>query len=99
MTPIRLLREAENELRLAAQYDEEAQSGLGRALIAEVRRAKDFIAGYPLAARIERSDIRVRAISRFPYRIYNRVRPEEIVVVAIGHRRRRPGFRQLRDRR
>jgi toxin ParE1/3/4 len=99
MTPIRLLREAENELRLAAQYYEDAQSGLGRALIAEVRRAKDFIAEYPLAARIKRSDIRVRAISRFPYRIYYRVRPEEIVVVAIGHRRRRPGFRQLRDRR
>jgi plasmid stabilization system protein ParE len=97
MTPIRLLREAEEELRLAAQYYEETQPGLGRALIAEVRRAKELLAGYPLAARIERSNIRVRSISRFPYRIYYRVRPEEIIVVAIGHRRRRPGFWQSRD--
>jgi plasmid stabilization system protein ParE len=96
MTPIRLLREAEEELRLAAQYYEETQPGWS-ALIAEVRRAKELLAGYPLAARIERSDIRVRSISRFPYRIYYRVRPEEIIVVAIGHRRRRPGFWQSRD--
>lgn len=99
MTPIRLLREAEEELRLAAQYYEEAQPGLGWALIAEVRRAKEFIAEYPLAARVERGAIRVRSIARFPYRIYYRVRPEEIIVVAIGHRRRRPGFWQSRNER
>jgi len=92
MTPIRLLREAEEELRIAAQFYEEAQPGLGQALIDEVRRAKDLIAAHPLAARIERGEIRVRSIARFPYRLYYRVRAEEIVVIAIGHRRRRPGF-------
>ena len=99
MTPIRLLREAEEELRLAVQYYEEAQSGLGRALIAEVRRTKEFIAQHPLASRMVRGEIRVRSISRFPYRIYYQVRPAEIIVVAIGHRRRRPGFWQSRDER
>ena len=96
MTAIRLLREAEEELRLAAQFYEEAQPGLGQALIVEVRRAKDLIAAYPLAAGIERGEIRVRSIARFPYRIYYRVRAEEIVVIAIGHRRRRPGFWRAR---
>jgi plasmid stabilization system protein ParE len=99
MTPIRLLWEAEEELRLAALSYEEAQPGLGRALIAEVRRAKEFIAQHPLAARIEQGEMRARSISRFPYRIYYRARPEEIIVVAIGHRRRRPGFWQSRDER
>jgi toxin ParE1/3/4 len=99
MTSIRLLREAEEELRLAAQYYEEVQPGLGRALIAEVRRAKELIAEYPLAAHIERGDIRVRSVARFPYRIYYRVRPDEIIVVAIGHSRRRPGFWQSREER
>jgi plasmid stabilization system protein ParE len=92
MTAIRLLREAEEELRPAAQFYEEAQPGLGQALIVEVRRAKDLIAAHPLAARIERGEIRVRSIARFPYRIYYCVRAEETVVIAIGHRRRRPGF-------
>jgi plasmid stabilization system protein ParE len=92
MTAIRLLREAEQELRLAAEFYEEAEPGLGQALIVEIRRAKDFIAAHPLAARIERGEIRVRSIARFPYRIYYCVRAEEIVVIAIGHHRRRPGF-------
>jgi plasmid stabilization system protein ParE len=92
VTPIRLLREAEGELRLAAQFYEAAQPGLGQALILEVRRAKDLIAGHPLASPLERGEIRLRSIARFPYRIYYRVRKEEIVVIAIGHHRRRPGF-------
>ena len=53
---------------------------------------ESVIAAHPLAAPIERGEIRVRSIARFPYRIYYRFRPEEIVVIAIGHRRRRPGF-------
>ena len=92
MTPVRLLREAEEELRIAAQFYEEAQPGLGQALIDEVRRVKNLIAAHPLAARIARGEIRVRSVARFPYRIYYRVRAEEIVVIALGHRRRRPGF-------
>jgi toxin ParE1/3/4 len=92
MTPIRLLPEAEEELRAAAEFYEAEQAGLGKALIQEVRRACRFIAEQPSAARIERNDIRVRTIARFPYRIYYRARPEEILVVAIGHRRRQPGY-------
>ena len=96
MTAIRLLREAEEELRLAAQFYEEAQPGLGQALIAEVRRAKDHIAGHPLAAPSERGEIRACSIARFLHRIRYRVCTEEIVVIAIGHHRCRPGFRGTR---
>jgi plasmid stabilization system protein ParE len=92
MTLMRLLPEAEEELRAAARFYEGEQQGLGRALIQEVRRAFRFIREYPLAARVERGEVRVRTIARFPYRIYYRARPDEILVIAIGHRRRRPGF-------
>jgi len=92
MKPVRLLREAEEELRISAQFYEEAQPGLGQALVDEVRRTREFLAAHPLAASIERGEIRVRSIARFPYRIYYRARPEEIVIIAIGHYRRRPGF-------
>ena len=44
MTPMRLLPEAEEELREAARFYEAEQQGLGRALIQEVRRACRFIA-------------------------------------------------------
>ena len=92
MTPMRLLPEAEEELRDAARFYEAEQQGLGRALIQEVRRACRFIAEHPLAVRIERGEVRVRTIARFPYRIYYRAKADEILVIAIGHRRRRPGF-------
>ena len=92
MTSVRLLPEAEEELLAAAQFYEAEQRGLGRALLQEVRRSLLLIAEHPLAAGIERAEIRARTIARFPYRVYYRARPEEILVVAIGHRRRRPGY-------
>ena len=97
MTSVRLLPEAKEELRAAAQYYEQLQPGLGLALLQEVRRAKLRIAERPKAARIERGEIRVRSILRFPYRIYYRIDSEEIIVIAIGHRRRRPGFWRMRE--
>jgi len=92
MTQIRILREADEELRAAVQHYEAQRLGLGRALIHEVRRAYRRILERPLVSRLERGDVRVRTIGRFPYRIYYRVRDEEIVIIAIAHRRRKQGF-------
>lgn len=96
MTRVRILPEAQEDLRAATRYYEAEQSRLGRALINEVRRAYRRIAEQPHASRRERGDIRVRSVQRFPYRVYYRVRSEEILIIAIGHRRRRPGFWRTR---
>ena len=97
MTLVRILPEAEEELRAAAEIYEEQQRGLGRALLVEVRRAYQRIIELPLAARNERGEIRVRSIARFPYRVYYRVRGDEIVIIAVGHRRRRSGYWRGRE--
>jgi plasmid stabilization system protein ParE len=96
MTRVRVLRLAEEELRAAAEYYEAQRLGLGRAFMQEVRRAQHRIMERPLASRIERGDVRVRAIGRFPYRIFYRARDDEILIIAIAHRRRRPGFWRAR---
>jgi toxin ParE1/3/4 len=96
MTKIRILPEAEEELRAATLHYEGQRTGLGRALLTEVRRSYKRISEFPLAARQERGEIRVLSIARFPYRIYYRAGDVEIVIIAIGHRRRRPGFWQER---
>jgi len=44
MTAVRLLPEAEEELRAAARFYDAEQPGLGRALLQEVRRALRLIA-------------------------------------------------------
>jgi hypothetical protein len=69
MTRVRLLPEAEEELWVAARFYEQLQSGLGLALLRQVRRATQRILERPQASRIERGDIRVRSILRFPCHI------------------------------
>lgn len=97
MTSLRLLPEAREELRAAVQFYETEQHGLGRALLQEVRNTLSLIAEHPLAAPVERGEVRVRTVGRFPYRVYYRVSEHEVLVVAIGHRRRRPGFWYIRE--
>ena len=80
------------ELRAAAEFYESEQPGLGRALLHEVRRTLRFVAERPKASRVVRGEVRVRTVARFPYRVYYRASDDEILIVAIGHRRRRPGF-------
>jgi hypothetical protein len=60
MTRLRLLREAKEELRSAAQFYESEQRGLGHALLGEVRRSLRFIAEQPVASRAERGEVRVQ---------------------------------------
>ena len=96
MTRLRALRAAAEELEAIAQYYEAERIGLGSAFVGEVRRARLQILERPLASKIERGEVRARALARFPYRIYYRVRKDEILVIAIAHRRRRPGFWRAR---
>jgi len=97
MTTMRLLPEAEEELRETAAFYEAQQPGLGLSLLQEVRRSIRLIAVHPLTARVLRADVRVRTLARFPYRIYYCARPEEILIIAIGHLRRRPGYWRTRS--
>lgn len=97
MTLLRLLTEAEEELQAAADFYEREQAGLGRAFLQEIRRAFEFVRAHPQASRVERGDIRVRSVARFPYRLYYRARKDEVLIVAIGHRRRKPGYWQSRE--
>ena len=96
MIRVRLLREAAEELEAIAQYYDAERAGLGRAFIAEVRRARQRVQEHPLASAVERSEVRSRAVARFPYRIYYRVRENELLIIAIAHRRRQPGYWQAR---
>ena len=92
MTRVRVLREAAEELRAAAEYYEAQRPGLGRALLQEVRLVYQRMSDHPAASRIERNEVRVRAVGRFPYRIYYRARHDEILIIAVAHKRRRPDF-------
>jgi len=92
MKLIIFLPEAEEEMLEAARFYEAQTSGLGADFLLEIRRATEGISKNPRAGRVLRGKVRRRLVRRFPYGLLYYVDPNEIVVVAVMHLRRRPGY-------
>ena len=89
---IRFLEIAQFELDDAIEYFNYEAPGLGNAFLTEVLNALDRIikfpeAWYPCSKRTRRCLTR-----RFPYGIIYQIRENEILVVAIAHLHRKPGY-------
>jgi len=90
-----LLPEAELEAALAAIWYDEQRAGLGDDFLAELQRALDRIHRGPtklpkLESYSGPHDVRRCLLKRFPYLAIFVCRPDETLVVAISHARRRP---------
>lgn len=92
MKPLIFLPEAEQEMIEAALYYQSQTSGLGVDFLSEVEHALKFIIESPNTYPILKGELRRRLLRRFPFGILYRVDPEEIVVTAVAHLRRRPGY-------
>ncbi len=89
--------EAREDLLGAHQWYEAMQTGLGRRLRILVERAIDRIVALPLASPLwPNTDpdlcIRRYVLRQFPYSIAYLIHDETIVILAIAHHRRRPGY-------
>lgn len=89
---------AAEELAAAVDWYEQQDAELGVALIEEVERALATIRSRPAAWSVSPLDPRARhfRLARFPYRVVYTHEADEIVVVAIAHTRRRPGYWRAR---
>ncbi len=94
MTRLRVAPEAEEELAAAAIWYEARRVGLGAELIAAVDRAVDAIVQAPQSFPLWRSDrpYRRSVLQRFPFIIFFRHEGEDVIIVAVAHARRRPGY-------
>jgi plasmid stabilization system protein ParE len=92
MTHSVFLALAEEEMREAAEYYERQTRGLGHEFLADVQRTVDRIVENPQLGQIVRPNIRRRLMPRFPFGILYRIDPQEIVIIAVMHLRRRPGY-------
>lgn len=92
MTRVVFLTPAEEEMLEAAEYYERQARGLGRGFLAEVQRTVASIVENPRIGRVVRRPIRRRLLRRFPFGILYRIDPQEIVIIAVMHLRRRPGY-------
>jgi plasmid stabilization system protein ParE len=96
---VRLLLEAEDDLAEAAAFLEERVDGLGVDLTVEVEHAISRLEENPFVGPQLERGVRKLRVNRFPYNLIYRILPDEVLVLAVAHHRRRPWFWRDRDRR
>ena len=92
MPVYRLLSEAKDELEAGVSFYDSEHPGLGYDFALEVRRLCRLIAESPTAGLELRPDVRRRILRRFPYSILYTVDKGEVLIIAIAHQSRRPGY-------
>lgn len=92
--PIVVLEDALVEARYAVDSLEAARPGRGVAFTAALRTALERLQRNPEMGRsVEFADTaRYWRLARFPYSIVYEFSPARLVVLAIAHERRRPGY-------
>ena len=96
MLRVRWLDEALLEAEEAARHYAEIDSALGEDLWSQVRKQMTLCEGFPGAgARVGRvADIDVRRFltDRFPYAVVLARLQDELIVIALHHQHRKPGY-------
>ena len=97
LRPVRLLPAAQAELDAAAAWYA-AEGGATAALrwLTAFERAGRLLAAFPLIGTPAPRTTRLLRIKRFPYALVYRVGADELLVVAVAHDRRAPGYWQAR---
>jgi len=93
---VRLLDVAQQELEEAVAYYNGQAPGLGDAFLLEVVSAIDRISRHPRAWHPLGKNTRRCRLRRFPYGLIYHQDQEGILIVAVAHSHRRPGY--WRDR-
>ncbi len=89
---VKFLQEAEEEFEMPASYYQEQSSGLGLEFISEVQRTCRLISASPNASTKIHNDIRWKLVRRFPFAVIYKVKLDSILIIAVAHQRRKPGY-------
>ena len=90
---LRNLRAAREEFAAAVRWYEEQRPGLGGEFFDAVVHATSLIQAQPeIGASSPDHRTRRVLVQRFPYQVVYRVSADEIVIVAIAHLKRQPGY-------
>jgi len=96
MIGYRFLAPAEDEMIEAAVFYEAASSGLGNHFLDDVQQAIDRLCLYPLSGEAVAPGLRRMLLHRFPFSVMYSIETNVILVIAIAHHGRRPGYWQTR---
>ena len=92
MTPYRFLSPAEDEMTEAALFYESRSGGLGRDFLDDVQMAIARLSDYPDLGEPVDAGFRRTLLHRFPFNLIYAVEPTGIVIVAVAHHGRAPGY-------
>jgi plasmid stabilization system protein ParE len=89
---VRILAPAEEEFLEAVSFYEAEAEGLGAEFIDEFEKALELISSNPHIGSPYDGGTRRKLLGRYPFQLIYEDGPAEIVVVALAHQRRRPGY-------
>lgn len=97
MPPVRVLAQAAQELEQAAKWYEEEHEGLGARLLEEFERAvqllcEDLPPLLPVPGEAGRAGAKRLILHRFPFSIIVVQSRGVVIIVAVAHQSRRPGY-------
>ncbi len=92
MTKVAFDPDARAEFLAAVEYYEECQRGLGRRFREAVETEADRIVAMPFRFRVLHPPFRRCLIPNFPYSIVFSIEPGFILVIAVAHAKRKPGY-------
>jgi hypothetical protein len=92
--PVRSSEPASAELAEAVRWYETRRVGLGGEFFDAVTATLMLVESSPEIGSTISTDGQTRRVlvARFPYQVVYRLRPTEIVIVAVAHVKRRPGY-------
>jgi plasmid stabilization system protein ParE len=93
---IRLHPAAQQELEEAAAFYDLEGPGLGAAFLADFEHAGDQIRRLPESSPVVHEHARKKLMARFPYAVVYSLVEDDVFILAVAHRRRRPFYWQNR---
>ena len=94
--PVVLRPEARAEFDEAFDWYEQQRPGLGVDFVAHVQEVVNRLGATPELHAQVFQDIRRAVVRRFPYSVFYKIEPQQVVVLAVFHSRRDPMIWQAR---
>jgi toxin ParE2 len=88
----RFLKPAQFEVDEAVAYFDEQRSGLGDRFEQDLLATVNFLTEHPLSGKALTERVRRFRLRTFRYNVIYVVDGQEVVIVAVAHHRRRPGY-------
>jgi toxin ParE1/3/4 len=83
---------AKRELDEARDYYNQRQPGLGTEFQEAVKDSVRRLREWPESGAVELQDVRRAVLRRFPYKLLYAIQPDHVVVLAVSHQYRQPGY-------